>query len=672
MGEIDDLFPCSLDAPESDEWRKWLMARLHVLGLFYLPIDHELASLALTGTEAWIVEKVFGIPGKTFRDPETTGAIRNALKARVVGPAKAPLSQISKIKGGLPPPPKDPQKPAGQNFAKIRVPGGYTFLTGSWDPLSHEYHPSSTLFAFGNDLGLIEPLYAIANPILGLIPLVAKVERRMGANQAAVPCAGVPVYFQLLTPTNLPKYDAKVSPLEQVNCAAAPKPFEGIVAHYYDQKYVCDPTDPQAKNAPWQLAGKRGKGDVADGSSISTVFRTSATSGFNDLHQYPVASQVAPIGNRRRHAVVATTNQNGEAGVIFTPSRIGGDRYRLRAFVESPGPANAVLESGSETGTMVVWRNLRISQCLQIGQGPFAGQPHPFDIREMRERLSPAFLELEVDGDPPILQPSSLTQDQYQIAMSEAIRDATQVDERIEGGYDLTSLVVKPDQATLNATSTPFHLVDPGLYDQKHGGVFSNDIHIDTDQGIRLDPGDWVNLERILADGLHGGFLRGLSKCGFLPGMTYLYTFPESTWQTQGIADRIFGGKAFPYRGCYVLRRDLSTVLHELGHCLYLEHGPWLVSSLQAVAQQVKDPSGKSDAAKFKKRTNIRSKIEEHDTPLSWAHACLMSYNVDPSQQDPYPTHFCGHCTLTLRGCHDPSLQIAWDWILSRTSDDAK
>jgi hypothetical protein len=68
------------------------------------------------------------------------------------------------------------------------------------------------------------------------------------------------------------------------------------------------------------------------------------------------------VKSDHKHAVIAKTNDNGYAGVIFMPSHIGGDTYRLRAYV---GPETLGFQGDTadgpvvESGTMTVWRNIR-------------------------------------------------------------------------------------------------------------------------------------------------------------------------------------------------------------------------------------------------------------------------------------------------------------------------
>jgi hypothetical protein len=71
------------------------------------------------------------------------------------------------------------------------------------------------------------------------------------------------------------------------------------------------------------------------------------------------------------------TNEEGEAGVIFMPSRCSGDRYRLRAAIgpttQMFGPED-LLCTKVETGTLVLWRNLRISQFVRQPTNALAAQ----------------------------------------------------------------------------------------------------------------------------------------------------------------------------------------------------------------------------------------------------------------------------------------------------------
>jgi hypothetical protein len=134
--------------------------------------------------------------------------------------------------------------------------------------------------------------------------------------------------------------------------------------------------DPQRSNAPAKYGGKA---QHADG--IRAVLDVSkAWEGFNTKrpdHQniyahddYGALRRAAlPLdSDPNKHAVKCVTNDKGYAGVLFMPSRCGGDRYKLKAFVDREWRrSNGVRDNVEiETGTLVVWRNVRIHRHIKL------------------------------------------------------------------------------------------------------------------------------------------------------------------------------------------------------------------------------------------------------------------------------------------------------------------
>src|SRR5258706_6485883 len=114
MGNIEDLF---VNAPATVEGR---MERLQVLGLFYFPLKHKKAKDRFPETWKWFKEKI----AKAADDAAGDKAIQDSLKSRVVSGATPPGWNAAPA--GLPADAADPLNPAAENFAKIRIPGGYT------------------------------------------------------------------------------------------------------------------------------------------------------------------------------------------------------------------------------------------------------------------------------------------------------------------------------------------------------------------------------------------------------------------------------------------------------------------------------------------------------------------------------------------------------------------
>ncbi len=129
---------------------------------------------------------------------------------------------------------------------------------------------------------------------------------------------------------------------------------------------AADAKDPQRFNAPEAEHGGRGGAaitKVLDTSARQARFHTGAAHGDLALATLPGDATAHP------HAVQAVANASGHAGVVFEPSRCGGDRYRLRAYVDPlwlkrQGASSTTARA--QTGTMVVWRNIRLGRYLRL------------------------------------------------------------------------------------------------------------------------------------------------------------------------------------------------------------------------------------------------------------------------------------------------------------------
>ncbi len=116
-------------------------------------------------------------------------------------------------------------------------------------------------------------------------------------------------------------------------------------------------TDPQRLNAPHQFSGKAGE------PVENSIFECANREGFHDGHGDYGNLKIATATEDHPHAVAAETNEKGHAGVIFMPSRCGGDTYKLKVHLKlEPPPPEGQAPPVHETGTMIVWRNIRIAR----------------------------------------------------------------------------------------------------------------------------------------------------------------------------------------------------------------------------------------------------------------------------------------------------------------------
>lgn len=372
LGNLEDLYRFKSG---SDLGR---IERLQVAGLHYYPMGHDRAGDALAscwtywegvlggGDDAALEERArnFVIDGWTLPEPAPDG--------------------------------EDPKAAPDKHYRKIRVPGGHNYRDTGTSKF-HPLHDSSYPLGFGNaEMHEAEAFFMADNPVVGSIPLLARVEQRFAEDAEWKPAPGAAVHFQLVEPYELPDFDENVSPAKQLN---RPPLFEGNMwsgdatgagPHKLDQSasqknLVAD--HPEVDNAPNSQGGKRGlpvRGNhfetdveipaIASPGSIGS--RThKPRPGFQEPHEGDRAGEVqppffhAPKSSSVKHAVSVEANEAGVAGVVFRPSTKGGDRYRLRAFLGEPTYDNDGTGSeaiAAETGTFVVWRNARMHKALQL------------------------------------------------------------------------------------------------------------------------------------------------------------------------------------------------------------------------------------------------------------------------------------------------------------------
>jgi hypothetical protein len=352
LDDPDELFFGTVDNDRA------LAARLQALSLFNRPLDHPQFRECVA--KSWDhVEKIY---------PAMAGVHDSG---RVGAHLKAELRNHLVEGGALP--------PKGQ-FAKIRVPGGFTVMFTQnilmqMFPTPEEEKSAAAVpfnkYSLSADKSEVEQSYYDANPSLGKLPLKITVKMRPKGSpkpwSSARPARGVAVYIQLVPPDQLPGFAPIASPSgEQQDVAGGKTFYKQRVAPplaAQPQKYLtekvyksADASDPQGANAPNSVGGLKG--------SSGRIFAIKTGSGFSYLKS-------GESGGKHKHSAALTTDDDGVARVFFCPSRIGGDRYKLRAYVGNPTQdfdgvttdANRV--DVVETGTMVRWRTIRICHYLR-------------------------------------------------------------------------------------------------------------------------------------------------------------------------------------------------------------------------------------------------------------------------------------------------------------------
>jgi hypothetical protein len=376
--ELDDFEPnVFANAINTNPGR---MERLQVMGLFKRPINYPTAVNCLAVSWSYFKTGIFNQPA----DAGAEVHLRQEVRKYVV---------------------EDGVLPAPNTFKKIRVPGDYPVFYRKGDA-EETTEPEYTLGGGANGAQLnryaVEQRFWNANPAMGKIPLLATVKRRVKGTTGAFAAApaNIKVYFQLIKPDDPPNFtpyagskivagarsyvsSVAAPPLRTTNTVKsqsqspkAPKGKPGPAGYLNRQvrKYPDEvrSSDPQQCNAHFHLGGKFQMS--ANPKDLSTPQTAGPNTRANIFAHSPShgALHALNLTNKKeralhRYSVWVETDANGKCGVLFQPSRIGGDRYKLCAYVYENAKYYKV-----ETGTMVVWRTVRVCADI-IADGAVAG-----------------------------------------------------------------------------------------------------------------------------------------------------------------------------------------------------------------------------------------------------------------------------------------------------------
>ncbi len=471
-----------------------------------------------------------------------------------------------------------------------------------------------------------------------------------------------------------------------------------------------DDDDPQKDNVDRKYAGKRRipvAGEQAGGSAVSGVFEVATKRVGLHTRRSPrhadygnliparvvepdVDGSTAPPTKRHGYAVCAKANEKGNAGVIFMPSRCGGDTYKLRAYV---GPESLEFagedENGPvvETGTMVVWRNLRLYKYYQRPTpasnavhanvaGIFTdGDPNtpkkaitdyvpaagagartptvditdaggaeavhnetPFEqwwdgalnpnYRSVDHRPSGVIQQYkqcycEMIVEAAARAPEQLTEAQWQAALDEAIKAAQR---SFPKRVDWDELLVREPS--------------PYLLAIRHWKNYNKRIQTKAYAAPATKPPDMTPTDILpVADalGYYGveALMMHLAGGGVLPGFTIVQTLAATPWDDWGVATVATSGLAAAgravvlsysqdtYAGDWFCYSVSSNAVHELSHVLMRTH------------QQPNPNNGDWDLHQDQSQQGVAS--------VSGECTCVMSYMGCYGE-------LCGRCVLALRG----------------------
>lgn len=383
LGDIDALYDCDANGKPTALGRK---QRLQALGYLYRPLGHTQIDRAFDKVWEYYRNVHTKPEGGLPNDEELNALLQAETRNNIIG--RLPSAYLRKgqfLEGRLPEPDK---------FGMIRFPGGYCFNAPEpkYDdavvvsPTDAKYNRD-----LGDDLFTLEDKVFTENEPMGKIPLVATVHRITLDGQRE-PAQGVTVYFQLVKPDDLPPNNTLLAPAPRNmeldfskdwkkeqnpdDCLLAnrgPKRFiDDVLRDVESPTNLPDQNNPRKGNCPTKYGGKRDvpvAGNIFEVETARPGFHNTPKARHASYGDLPPAQMFQSNSDAHKYAVRAKTNDKGHAGVIFTPSRMGGDRYKIRAYV---GPETLEFDGSNdggpvvETGTLVVWRNIRLNRYLQM------------------------------------------------------------------------------------------------------------------------------------------------------------------------------------------------------------------------------------------------------------------------------------------------------------------
>ncbi len=556
LGKIDAL----CDAPGTQAARA---QRLQVLGLLHAPEGSE--ALEQTFEKAWEhAKEVLGAADDAAADQ----ALSDAVDQQVVVKEGAGEGAPSEL-------------PAEGEFARIVLPGTFRAPPAVGHPQWAFPAPHRHRFE-------LEQAFFTATRRVGAIPLVAVVEELQRDGSWAAAAAGHRVHFQLVTPDEPPDGSEVKAPAlrDQTRVSGSNGPSD-YVPEQIDAVAAVE-GDPQVDNCPVERGGQRrpGAGQASD------YFETAERAGFNAGEGVDEPLPVAQASDYPL-AVVAETNDAGKAGAIFRPSVQGGDRFKLRAFLDPIGPI-ALRSDGTEehavkadTGTFVVWRQVRISRYIRFDYP--SGTPNgatradlgaleDIDLEAMREPFARCYLHL-------IVEPTAQRRNHRigDATWQRAIRYARgRVPERPRWSSVRASQRYNVTAMFLDAATTVglVEMRDLQPYENNRGGGFPQIPRLPNGN---IDPQTALADYRTLLINCLDQVMRYFTR-GALSGLTILHApLGDSITATTPVEMTTSGmgtgrGGAFLFYGASIYARpewpyDLfHNALHELGHVLLLPH----------------------------------------------------------------------------------------------------
>lgn len=687
-------------------------------------------------------------PGPAVSDADADKEIQKRLKEWVVQKfdgteANCAYTIGSATPGGseLPISPDEGETPAENkgHYAKIRLPGGYGLLS----PLSPRYNSNNDPRPGTPAMGLLDNPFETENSVLAAnvalhkIPLIAKVEVWRPADGKWHPAGkDVQVGFKLIKPFKLPDFAAgrdfnkqlNRAPLRESawsvtnppvsrNTGTGPRYFTKVLEEHDWNDGNKD--DPQRGNAFHSFGGKR-EGGIDD-----VIFAVGQVKGIHAAHSppsatigggpprvFPMSHKFFPLsesfGDATVQGVKTKTNADGEACAVFLPSRCAGDSYRFRAFVIDPSmdeeakKGEGKLAVRVDTGTLVIWRNIRFSrlatlrlpapaalkasmvaaakiQADDVGSGATDAQRWMWDYMAVKAgettgrglatieftkaitrglkgdpfdalttNFARAYCEFERDPG----YDRSITQQEWDDACKIAIEDANEIGvPKLNISFDINSLFFRDGAGSATDgmdVNTGFLMParTPTQYDAAAGAVIFKATNPGEADAVKAN---MRKVSSLLSNYLLSGAIRSLTRNGHLPGMTIvhcvMFTNLSSEHRDFGIN---YSGMAMDYNAAFNFYGIEDQWPEKIGDDVWFGYG-YTANVLHEIGHILYlqhdgglhggDPAG-GPSPQFHDNAGYIVDTAVDEPPHG---TCIMSYRASEGQ-------FCAKCNSRLRG----------------------
>lgn len=504
--------------------------RLQALGFYYGSVDGDDGAITRRGARH-MREEADHAAGRTLTDEEFATEFRRQIRAIV-----------RKLDGTL-----APEDDFLQN-ARLMFPGSFCF---------------TDINQLGNPIARArfnaEKRMWDNNATLGRIPILATVTNTATGTAAA----GVKVIFEFI-----PAFDPPEGQKTYLNTISNQSEKTHSPRAFVRSKL------PATAHAQFGFNCVEAKGGKIPADVLGSLFAQGAVQGF--------PYQASAEGRPNNFSVTADTDASGVTGVVFTPSRMAGDAYKIKVTVKVDG-REATAQECKTSGVLTVWRSLRLARIVQkTAQGAWAGQPPlaaamtgalgTISPTTMRTEYAKAFHWMEIDHR--AHTPINMTARSYVDAIQFAKRGINN-----PNNYDLNALI-------LENFASPFLFwldTDTNYNANRTAGTAALNL---------AQAATWNAIGAILDQLIdrfmiywNGGSLPGVTVVRSEVGDSYSYwnTPNRPTYGDGSRWTHTTSGVATSKRGCFVwyplniYQTNMSygltqNTMHEMGHVLYLRH----------------------------------------------------------------------------------------------------